>query len=375
MKNLVQCREEIDAIDEEIIKLFEKRMNVASDVIRYKIAHNMQIFQVDREKQVIEKNVGRIKNDELKEYAKMFVQNMMNISKSYQASLLPKQNEYDFHVPHFDDVVVGFQGVSGSFSEQALCQFFGYDAKRRNYRNFIDVFEALKNDEIQYGIVPLENSSTGAINDNYDLIRDYDFYIVGEQDLSVSQHLLGISGSSIEDIQEVYSHPQGLLQCSTFLKEYSYMHKRECENTAVAAKFVADQNNKHIGAIASLQAAKIYNLEILQENIQNTKSNTTRFIIFSKKLEKTKDASCVSTVFTLNHQVGALYEVMRIISNHQINMLRIESRPIQKRPWEYYFYVDFEGSLDNPSIIQVLEDMKAHTNTLRVLGNYAKRKV
>lgn len=374
MKDLKQCREEIDDIDQQIIALFEKRMHVAKDVVQYKIANQMEIFQAKREQQVIEKNVKRIEDNNLKEYAKIFIQNMMNISKTYQASFLSDDKHYELSSPCFDQAVIGFQGVPGSFSQQALHQFFGKDAKSRNYKDFKDVFEALQNDEIQYGIVPLENSSTGAINDNYDLIRDYGFYIVGEQSLSISQHLLGIQESREEDIVEVYSHPQGLLQCSQYLRQHPNIHKRECENTALAAQYIADQKDVRLGAIASYEAAKIYNLKVLKENIQNDKSNTTRFIIFSKQLEKTEDAMCVSTVFTLNHEVGALHEVMKIISNHQLNMLRIESRPIIDTPWEYFFYVDFEGSLDDSKVISALEDMKAHTNTFKLLGNYAKRK-
>lgn len=373
MKDLKTCRIEIDEIDKQIIALFEKRMNVAKDVVTYKLANHLEIFQPERELQVIEKNVNRICNDELKSYAHLFVQDMMNISKSYQATFMPSQDVFELHLPQTQNITVGFQGVPGSFSNEALDMYFSNTTKRKNYPHFEDVFKALKNNEIDYGVVPLENSSTGAINDNYDLIRDYGFYIVGEQSLSISQHLLGVQGSTIEELTDVYSHPQGLLQTSQFLSENPHIQPREYANTAMAAQFVATQNDKHLAAIASTHAAKLYNLEILQDNIQNMKSNSTRFIIFSKQLEKTKDATCVSIVFTLNHEVGALYQVMKIIRDHQINMLRIESRPLKQTPWEYYFYVDFEGNLENQSIILALQDMKAHTNTLRVLGNYAKR--
>lgn len=373
MKDLETCRKEIDEIDQQIIELFEKRMNVAKDVVTYKLAHDMPIFQSKRENQVIEKNVSRIKKEELKPYAELYVQDMMNISKSYQASFIPVRTAYELKEPCFDHIVVGFQGVPGSFSENALESYFGCHTKRKNFPQFEDVFKALQNDEIDYGVVPLENSSTGAINDNYDLIRDYGFCIVGEQNLSIAQHLLGIQGSSIEDLTDVYSHPQGILQTSLFLSEYPNIQPHEFANTATAAKYIAEQKNPHLGAIASKKAAELYHLDILQENIQNVKSNSTRFIIFGKQLEKVKEASCVSIVFTVAHKVGALYQVMKIINDHQINMLRIESRPLKNTPWEYYFYVDFEGHLEKKSILLALEDMKAHTSTLRVLGNYAKK--
>jgi len=373
MKDLKQCREEIDNIDKQMIALFEQRMNVAKDVVTYKMAHDMPIFQAERENQVIEKNIARIQNKALETYAKLYVRDMMNISKSYQATFIPTSKTFQLKKPQLENVVVGYPGVPGSFSEKALISYFGEKTLKKNYVHFNDVFEALKNDDIQYGIVPLENSSTGAINDNYDLIRDYGFYIVGEQLLSISQHLLGVPGSRIEDLKEVYSHPQGILQSSDFLSEHPYIQPKELANTAIAAQYVSEQNDPQMGAIASKQAAKLYGLEVLKDNIQNVKTNATRFIIFGKELEHTTNASCVSIVFTLNHQVGTLYQVMKIINDHQINMLRIESRPLKDTPWEYYFYVDFEGDLEDLHILQAIEDMKAHTITLRVLGNYTKK--
>ena len=373
MKDLKQCREEIDQIDQQMMELFEKRMNVAKDVITYKLAHDMEIFQSQREQQVLQKNIDRIKQDELKSYAHLFIQDMMNISKSYQATFVSTQNKYHLKKPQHNHIVVGYQGVPGSFSEEALDTYFNETTPRKNYIHFVDVFKALQNGDIDYGVVPLENSSTGAINDNYDLIRDYGFYIVGEQSLSISQHLLGIKSSTVENLREVYSHPQGLLQCSQFLSKNPQIKLREYANTAVAAKHISESQDPSKGAIASLKAAKLYDLEVLQENIQNIKSNTTRFIIFGKELEKSDDASYVSIVFTLKHQIGTLYQVMKIINDHHINMLRIESRPLLDTPWEYYFYVDFEGSLEDQNIVMALEDMKAHTITLKVLGNYAKK--
>lgn len=189
----------------------------------------------------------------------------------------------------------------------------------------------------------------------------------------IQRHLLGLPGSSLEDLREVYSHPQGLLQSRQFLSEHAWMKQREYANTSLAAQYVANEKDPTKAAIASDKAAQLYGLEILQENIQNLKTNSTRFIIFGKHLETSKDVSHVSIVFTLKHEVGSLYQVMKVINDHHINMLRIESRPLKATPWEYYFYVDFEGNLENQNIILALEDMKTHTITLRVLGNYAKK--
>ncbi len=372
MKDLNQCRIEIDEIDEQIMALFEKRMNVSQNVIEYKLQENLPVFQPERERIVIEKNALRIKNKALIPYSTLFIQDLMNVSKAYQTSFMP---------PHFGDItlkepkkdaVVGFQGVPGSFSEQALNTYFSSHTKRKNYKQFKDVFEALKNDEIDYGIVPLENSSTGAICDNYDYIREYGFSIVDEQSLAISQHLMALKGATIDTIKEVYSHPQGLLQSSDFLDQHPSIEQKEYPNTAMAAKFVAQSQDLTLGAIASRYASELYDLEILQDSIQNASNNETRFIVFAKELEKNDHANCVSVVFTLNHIPGALYQVMKVINDHHVNMRRIESRPLIHSPWEYYFYVDFDGNLCDQNILMMIEDVKAYTNTLRILGHYEK---
>lgn len=372
MKDLKQCRQDIDEIDEQILELFEKRMHIAHDVITYKLHNNQEIFQPKREKEVLEKNVARVKDEQLKEYALSFMQDMMDVSKSYQSSFIPLKNHYQFLAPKTSDIVVGYQGVEGSFSSLAMETYFG-DVPSKNYQQFEDVFKALKNDEIKYGILPLENSSTGAINDNYDLVRDYDFYIVGEQSISISQHLLGLPGSKVSDIKEVYSHPQGLQQCSQFLQDNPTITSHEYSNTATSAKYVSEIKDISFGAIASLQAANLYGLEVVQENIHNEKSNHTRFIVIGKHLEDHSATNRVSIVFTLSHKVGALYSILKAIKDHHINLSRIESRPIKDKNWQYYFYIDFEGSLHDLGVQIALEQMKAHCLTLRVIGNYQQK--
>lgn len=372
MKDLKQCRQEIDEIDTQILALFEKRMAVAHSVITYKLENNLEIFQPEREKEVLEKNVNKVVDKTLQPYALSFLQDMMDISKSYQSSYIPMEQQYSFVTPKTKDVVVGYQGVEGAFSYIAMKEYFG-ETKSKNYCYFEDVFKALKNKEIDYGIVPLENSSTGAINDNYDLVREYDCYIVGEQSISISQHLLGVPGAKLADIQDVYSHPQGILQCSTFLDQYPTIVKHEYTNTAASAKYVSDTKDKTKGAIASKSARELYGLSLIQENIHNETSNHTRFIVIGRHLEDHSATNRVSIVFTLAHKVGALYSILKAIKDHHINLTRIESRPIKDKNWQYYFYIDFEGSLHTMDIQVALEQMKAHCLTLTVLGNYQQR--
>ena len=371
MKTLEQCRNEIDEIDQQLIQLFEKRMNVAKDVVSYKIANDLQIFQPDREKAVIEKNVARINNPQLKKYGHKFIQEMMNLSKDYQADFIPNHLNLNpvFPLKHDQSLYVGFQGVDGAFSKQALETYFLKEVKVKNYDQFVDVFIALKNEEIQYGIVPIENSSTGAINDIYDLIRDYGFYIVGEENILITQNLLGLENTDINKVKEVYSHPQGLAQSSAFLNETSWK-RIPYLNTAMSAKLVAQLKDPTKVAIASIKAAELYGLKVLKDNIQNDKNNHTRFIVIGKQLESMPDYDRISIVCTLKHEVGSLYKMLEIIKDYELNMVRIESRPLTQKPWEYYFYIDFDGNLKQEQVQRALEKMKQHAKTLRILGAF-----
>ncbi|MFR1448334.1 MAG: chorismate mutase [Beduini sp.] len=371
MKSLEQCRNEIDEIDQQLIQLFEKRMNVAKDVVSYKIANGLQIFQPDREKAVIEKNVARINNPQLKKYGHKFIQEMMNLSKDYQADFIPNHINLNpvFPLKHDQSLYVGFQGVDGAFSKQALETYFLKEVKVKNYDQFEDVFIALKNEEIQYGIVPIENSSTGAINDIYDLIRDYGFYIVGEENILITQNLLGLENTDINKVKEVYSHPQGLAQSSAFLNKTSWK-RIPYLNTAMSAKLVAQLKDPTKVAIASIKAAELYGLKVLKDNIQNDKNNHTRFIVIGKQLESMPDYDRISIVCTLKHEVGSLYKMLEIIKDYELNMVRIESRPLTQKPWEYYFYIDFDGNLKQEQVQRALEKMKQHAKTLRILGAF-----
>ena len=204
MKDLKQCRIEIDAIDQQLMELFEKRMALSKSVVEYKIENHLEIFQPEREREVIEKNLNRLNNDQLKEYARCFIQEMMTVSKSYQSDLLPLELDKNIKTDFKKDPVVGYQGIAGAFSQSAVENFFGEGTKNIGYRDFEDVYVALENGEIDYGVLPIENSLTGSINDNYDLIRKYGFYIVGETAVNVSQCLMALPGTKIEDIRQVY---------------------------------------------------------------------------------------------------------------------------------------------------------------------------
>ncbi len=270
-----------------------------------------------------------------------------------------------------EEGIVGYSGTLGSYSEEAATTYFK-DQKDlfKNYDMFEDVFEALKNDEIDYGVLPIENSSTGEVLENYDLINKYDFYIVGEQTIKVEHHLLGLPGSSIGGLKEVYSHPQGLAQCKEFLKAHPHIRKKPYVNTALAAQYIAEIKDVTKGCIASKRAAMHFDLEILASHINFNTNNFTRFVIISKHLEISERADKLSIVFTTPHESGSLYRALAYFALGNINLLKIYSRPRQEKTWHYYFFVDLEGNMNERHVELALEQVKEKSEYFKVIGNY-----
>jgi chorismate mutase / prephenate dehydratase len=271
-----------------------------------------------------------------------------------------------------DSYKIGFQGVPGSFSEQALFGYFGNHVDTHSVDEFEDIFKALKTNKIAYGVLPIENSSTGAITQVYDLLNKYEFHIIGEICLKIRHHLLGIKGCTIDDIEEVYSHPQGFEQSRDFLKQYDRWKLIPYYNTAKSAELIKMKNSKSMAAIGSKKAAEIYGLEILASNINSNITNTTRFVIVGKELRKDHLSNKISIVLSTKHKAGCLYNVLRHFAKNDINMLKIESRPIKDKPWEYFFYIDFEGNLEDPIIELAIDSMDRDSEYFKILGNYPK---
>lgn len=230
--------------------------------------------------------------------------------------------------------------------------------------------KAVANKEADFGVLPLENSSAGQVGDVYDLLTRYDNTIVGEYYLPVRHCLLGLKGADIDKIQTVYSHPQGLMQCGKFLNEHSSWQQISQANTAMAAQKVIKENNPKTAAIASETAAKLYGLEILEEGINDNKTNTTRFIIVSRKKCYRRDASKISIMFEIPHESGSLYTILSHMIYNDLNMTKIESRPISEQPFEYRFFVDFEGNLADAAVENAILGIKEEAARLKILGNY-----
>jgi len=375
MEGLDDYRKNIDELDKEITELFEKRMDIVLKVAEYKKKNAVPIFDRNRENEVIDKNLGYLKNkDYTKETRKFFIR-LMEIARELEHrknKLTISEHKSLLDQSSISKERIGFYGVRGSFTEEAMIKYFGENKEARAYEEFENVFLAIKNDELDYGVLPIENSSTGAISDVYDLLYKYGFYILGEVCIRVNQNLVGIKGTTLETITEIYSHPQGFGQSTEFLKAYGKWKKIPFHSTATSAKLVNDLNDNSKAAIASKRVANIYNLEIIEENINNQSENFTRFIVVGKALEKSSKANKVSVVFSLDDEAGTLYKLLSHFAENNINMIKIESRPMKHGPWKYFLYIDFEGDLYSDKVTKALALIEKSSPYFKLLGAYEK---
>lgn len=396
MEDLTRYRNEIDDIDKELIQLFEKRMNTVLEIAKHKMKNNTTIFQKDREEKVLNKAVDNLNNKSYSQETIQFFNSIMKISRGLQKRLMDNDSEHKFECSlnssnekidllnidkyktlkyeiNKKNILVGFPGISGSFTEEALNKFFNKKISKKQFKEFEDVFVALKNKEIDYGIIPIENSSTGAISETYDLLRKYGFYIVGEECIKIDQNLIGIKGTKLEDIKEIYSHPQGIGQSSEFLKQNSNWKLIPFNNTATSAELVKKLQDKTKAAIASKKAANIYELEIISPCINDITNNYTRFVVISNQIHIDEESNKMSIVFSVEHEAGKLYKVLGYFAENNINMTKIESRPMQNASWRYFFYIDFECSIYNPKVYNLLELIENNTAYFKFIGVYKNK--
>ena len=249
-------------------------------------------------------------------------------------------------------------------------QYFGKECQSFHVDTWKDAMEAISDGRADFAVLPIENSSAGIVSENYDLLVEYDNYIVGEQIIHIQHALLGLEEANMEDIKSVYSHPQALMQCNEFLYENSGWDKISIKNTAMAAKKVKEDGDKTQTAIASTLTAEIYGLKILNDNISNSENNATRFIIVSNRKICQADSNKISICFEVAHESGSLYHMLSHFIYNHINMTNIQSRPIKNRNWEYRFFVDFEGDLQDTAVINALRGIEEEASSLRILGTY-----
>ena len=369
MKELDEKRSKINSLDSELAVLFEKRMNLVREIGMLKGDTGTAVYNPERELAVIDNILGSIKDNGLYPYASEFARDMMEVSKKYQKDLIKSRTKVR-HLKLEEGGEAGYQGAEGSYTEQAFAWIYGEGTKARAYGRLADLFEAISSGELSAGVVPFENSSTGGVNAVTDMMRDYDLYIKAETELRIEHCLLGQKGSMLRDIKYVYSHPQALGQCAGFFSENPGLTECSYQNTAFAARDVAAWGKIENGAIASKRCARLYGLDIIREGIQDNTKNKTRFIVISADPTPEDDASKTSILFTSNHTPGALYKMLEPFYENSINITRIESRPNPRRSFEYYFYLDFNGSAYDQNIVKALEKAKESCGYFRILGSY-----
>ena len=270
----------------------------------------------------------------------------------------------------YSNARIVFQGLEGAYSQEAMEQFFGENCDSFHVDTWKDAMEAIRTGKADYAVLPIENSSAGIVSENYDLLVEYDNYIVGEQIIRINHALLGLADAQESDITKIYSHKQSLMQCSDFLEAHKEWEKFSLSNNAVAAKKVKEDGRVDQAAIASAKNAEIYGLKVLKNSIQNNKNNSTRFIVVTGKKIYTPQANRISICFEVNHESGALYQALSHFIYNDINMINIQSRPIQNKNWEYRFFVDFEGTFSDNAVRNALRGLKEETISFKILGTY-----
>ncbi len=370
MRDINILREDIDRIDSEIVSLIEERYNISKEVAEYKIKNNKEIFDKTREDAVIISRKEKLKNHEYDNYISALYEKIMEQSRDIQFSIMYENSDRRTDIHNFKKYPkVAYCGVKGSYAAQGVELFFDGDCEEISTDSFEEAFKMIEQDICDYAVIPIENSSTGSINDVYDLLFKYNFKICGEVKVKIDHALVGKKGTDINKIKKIYSHIQGLNQCEEFLSNFKNAEKIPFYNTAGAAKFVSEGDDLTIAAVASKKTADIYGLEILKEDISKRKNNFTRFVVISKNCVKIDNADKISMAFTLHHSKGSLFNVLSVFAKENLNLVKIESRPCEDKNWEYLFFLDF--ILDKETCIEnLLSKIKPMTKEMEYLGNY-----
>ncbi len=374
--DLKECRDRLDEIDKELVRLFEERMRVCGDVAEYKIETGKAVYDGEREKQKLSAVQAMVHSEFNREAVREVFSQLMTISRRYQYGLLASHGKLEptgfspVEQMKKNGVRVVFQGVEGAYSHAAVRKFFGPETSAYHVPEFEDTMREVAAGRADYAVLPIENSTAGFVNSNYDLLNKYENYIVGEVYVPVEHALLGRPEAELSDIKTVYSHPQALMQCSEYLNARKDWSQISVLNTAVAAKKVMEEKDKSQAAVASRTAGELYGLKELAVEINNAKGNTTRFLVLANRPIYEKSASKISVTFEIPHFSGSLYNILGNFIFNGVNMVMIESRPIPEKTFEYRFFVDIEGNLGDASVQNALNGLRAEASSMRILGNY-----
>ncbi len=373
--DLSQLRQQIDTIDRQIVNLYEERMDVSRQVAEYKIETGKKVFDKQREQEKIADVKALTHNDFNSHGVEELFEQIMSMSRKLQYQLLAAHGS-EGRLPFIgveeletDCARVVYQGAEGSYSQAAMRRFFGENVNAFHVETFRDAMSAIDEGSADFAVLPIENSTAGIVNEIYDLLVEFENYIVGEQVIPIEHCLLALPGTKMEEIKRVYSHPQSLMQSARYLADHDWQ-QISMQNNAFAALKVAKEKDKTQAAIASEYAGETYGLEILEKGINDSDSNSTRFIIVTNQKIFRKNANKISLCLEIPHKSGSLYHILSHFIYNNLNMTKIESRPIPDRNWEYRFFIDFEGNLADSAVKNALRGLREEARSMKILGNY-----
>ena len=374
--DLSKLREELDRIDGQIVKLYEERMEYCSQVADYKIETGRNVLDKAREEEKLRKVRSLVHNECNAHGVQELFEQIMSMSRKLQYSKLTAHGAggrlpfIGVDALETDKARVVFQGAEGAYSQMAMMQYFGESVNAFHVDTFREAMCSIEEGRADFAVLPIENSTAGIVSEIYDLLVEFENYIVGEQIIRIEHCLLGVPGAKQEQIRTVYSHPQSLMQSARYLNAHENWRQISMQNNAFAARRVIEDGDMSQAAIASEQAAKIYGLAILERGVNQADNNSTRFIIVTNQKIFLKDASKVSLCLEVSHESGSLYRILSHFIYNNLNMCKIESRPIEERNWEYRFFIDFEGNLADGAVKNALRGLREEARSMKILGNY-----
>ena len=376
---LEEIRKDIDKVDSQIADLFKERMALSLDIAKAKQEGNLPVVNASREKEILHRISNEV-GEPLDGYARILFNTLFDLSRSYQNNYLSRVSDIGERIEKALEetpklfpkkAVVACQGVEGSYS-QAACEKLFEVPSTMYFNSFEGVFNAVEKGLCQYGILPIENSSYGSVGTVYDLMRNYNFHIVKSIRLRINHSLLAKPGTKLKDVKEIFSHEQAIGQCGEFLKTLKDVEITICENTARAAKMVAESERDDVAAICSRDCMELYGLESLNNNIQVSDNNYTRFICISKNLEIYPGANKISLMLTLPHRPSSLYHMIAKFAALGVNLTKLESRPVPGSDFEFMFYFDMEASVYSPELVNLLGQLENQPELFVFLGSYSE---
>ena len=374
--DLRELRERIDAVDCEMVRLFEARMAICEEVAALKAKTDRKVYDREREEQKLQKVRALAHGEFNKKGVDELYRQLMGMSRRRQYAIL-EQGHSSGRIPFIEvdqldreNIHVVYQGVEGAYSHAAMQTYFGKGTESFHVRKFRDAMEAIADGSADYAVLPIENTTAGIVADNFDLLVDFENYIVAEQIIPVEHVLMAAPGTAIEEIRKVFSHPQALSQCEGLFSRHPDWQAVAYDNTALAARKIAGDKKKDEAAIGSRFAAEHFGLEVLQEHVNDMEENATRFMIVTNQRIFVKGAKKITICFELPHSSGTLYNILSNFIYNDVNMTHIESRPIPGRNWEYRFFIDFEGNLNDASVRSALRGIRQEAIHMKILGNY-----